>query len=68
MDDQTDLLSGFLAKNLFTATRANLRRNIFHQDWFSVDLEYLADKFRVGFRGTALLFKNRGLKSECKVL
>jgi len=34
MDDQTNPLGGFLAKDLFTAARTDLRRNIFHRTGF----------------------------------
>jgi hypothetical protein len=48
MDDQPNPLSGFLAKDLFAAARTDLRRNIFHQDWFSINLEYFTYKFCAG--------------------
>jgi hypothetical protein len=53
MDDQTNPLSGLLVKDLFTAARTNLRWNIFHQDWFSINLEYFTYKFCAGLCGTA---------------
>jgi hypothetical protein len=53
MDDQPNPLSGFLAKDLFAAARTDLRRNIFHQDWFSINLEYFTYKFCAGLSGTA---------------
>ena len=53
MDDQTNPLSGLLVKDLFTAARTNLRRNFFHQDWFSINLEYFTYKFCAGLCGTA---------------
>jgi len=53
MDDQPNLLSGFLAKDLFAAARTDLHRNIFHQDWFSINLEYFTYKFCAGLSGTA---------------
>ena len=60
MDDQTNPLSGLLVKDLFTAARTNLRRNIFHQDWFSVNLEYFTDKFYAGLCGTAAMAFEHG--------
>ena len=53
MDDQTNPLGGFLAIDFFTAARTDLCRNTFHQDWFSVNLEYFTYKFCAGLCGTA---------------
>jgi hypothetical protein len=60
MDDQTNPLGGFLVKDLFSAARTNLRRNIFHQDWFSVNLEYFTYKFCAGLCGTAAMAFEHG--------
>jgi hypothetical protein len=53
MDDQTNPLGGFLAKDLFSTAHTDLHRNIFHQDWFTVSLEYFTNKFCVGLGRTA---------------
>ena len=53
MDDQPNFLSGFLAKDLFAAARTDLHRNIFHLNWFSINLEYFTYKFCAGLCGTA---------------
>ena len=63
MDDQPNPLSGFLAKDLFAAARTDLRRNIFHQDWFSINLEYFTYKFCAGLSGTANMAFEHGYLS-----
>jgi len=44
VNNLADFLSGFPAENLFATTRTDLRGNIFHKDWFSVQLKDFAYK------------------------
>jgi len=50
VNDQSHFLGGFPAENLFSATRTNLRRDVFHKNRFPVNLKDLTHELCAEFR------------------
>ena len=68
VNDQSHFLSGFPAENLFAATRANLRGDVFHENGLPVNVEDFAHEFRAGFRRTAYVTFEHGSSGHIQLI
>ena len=68
VNNQAHFLGRLPAKNLFAATRTDLRGDIFHKNRFPVNLKDFAHEFRAGFRRTAYVTFEHGSSGHIQLI